>query len=87
MSSALVGLIGFVGLIVPHLVRLIFGSDHRIVIPLSGIFGAVTLALCDLGTRLLRAPLGTELPVGAITAALGAPLLIYLLVKGDGAHE
>ena len=71
------GSVGYVGLIVPHLVRLAAGSDNRFVIPLSAIAGAIFVVLADTIARTAIAP--RELPVGAITALIGAPLFIYLL--------
>lgn len=71
------GAIGFVGLLVPHVVRRIFGPDHRLLLPLSFFLGAIFLIISDLVARTVIAP--AELPVGAVTAALGAPLFIYLL--------
>lgn len=76
-SVAVSGLIGFVGLIVPHLVRLLLGADHRVVVPASALLGAAFLVVCDTCARTLLAP--TELPVGAITALLGGPLFLFLL--------
>ena len=83
-ASALVGLsvaasgsVGYVGLIVPHLVRLAFGSDNRLVVPLSAIAGGIFVVMADTVSRTAIAP--RELPVGAITALIGAPLFIYLL--------
>ncbi|MBW4614441.1 MAG: iron ABC transporter permease [Desmonostoc vinosum HA7617-LM4] len=74
------GLIGFVGLIVPHGVRLIVGTDHRFVLPLSALAGAWLLTFADLLSRL-----GTvELPVGSVTALLGSPLFIWLLYRRSG---
>ena len=73
------GSVGYVGLIVPHLLRLAFGSDNRIVVPMSAIAGAAFVVLADLAARVAIAP--RELPVGAVTALLGAPLFIYLLRK------
>jgi iron complex transport system permease protein len=73
------GLIGFVGLMVPHIIRLIFGPDHRLLLPASFIFGGIFLALCDLVARVIIAP--AELPVGVITAILGGPFFIWLLRK------
>ena len=72
-----VGTIGFVGIIVPHAVRLIFGPDHRSLLPLSALVGAVLLILADTASRTLIPP--TEIPVGIITAFLGAPFFIFLL--------
>ncbi len=83
-ASALVGLsvaasgsVGYVGLIVPHLIRLIVGSDNRLVIPFSALTGGIFVVLADTVARTAIAP--RELPVGAITALIGAPLFIYLL--------
>jgi len=73
------GSIGFVGLIVPHTVRLIGGPDHRILLPVSFFSGAVFLEVCDILARTLLSP--AELPVGAVTAAIGAPLFIGLLLR------
>jgi iron complex transport system permease protein len=73
------GSVGYVGLIVPHLVRLSVGSDNRLVVPFSALAGAVFVVLADTAARTLIAP--RELPVGAITALIGAPLFIYLLRK------
>jgi len=78
--TALTGPIGFVGLIVPHALRLRFGSDHRLLLPCSFLYGAAFLVACDILSRtLLRA---TEIPVGVITALLGGPLFIALLRSG-----
>jgi iron complex transport system permease protein len=74
---AVVGVIGFVGLVVPHAVRLLVGSDHRVLLPLSFLGGAAFLALADLVARLALAP--TEIPVGVITAFVGVPLFLVLL--------
>ena len=71
------GVIGFVGLIVPHIIRIIIGPDHRILVPASILAGASFLVIMDTLARTLMAP--TEIPVGIITAMLGAPFFIYLL--------
>jgi iron complex transport system permease protein len=71
------GLIGFVGLIVPHLARMAFGSDHRLLIPVASLGGATFLIAADTLARVLISP--SELPVGVITAFLGAPFFLYLL--------
>ena len=76
-SVSVCGLIGFVGLIVPHSVRLIFGPDHRLLIPSSALIGASFLIASDTLARTLLAPV--ELPVGVVTAAFGGPFFIYLL--------
>lgn len=73
------GLIGFIGLIIPHMVRIMVGPDHRLLLPTVAILGAVVLILADLLARVLLAP--EELPVGIVTALLGAPFFIYLLRK------
>jgi len=72
-----VGTIGFVGIIIPHAVRLIWGPDHRFLLPLSVLTGAVFLILVDLVARTVLAP--TEVPIGVITAICGAPFFLYLL--------
>src|SRR5713101_3809974 len=78
-SVASSGSVGYVGLVVPHLVRLSFGSDNRIVIAASALAGAAFVIVADTVARTIIAP--RELPVGAITALIGAPLFIYLLRK------
>ncbi len=72
-----VGTIGFVGIIVPHAVRLIWGPDHRSLLPLSAIVGAILIILADTASRTLLPP--TEIPVGVITAFIGAPFFLFLL--------
>ena len=79
VSVAASGSVGYVGLIVPHLIRLIVGSDNRLVIPFSAISGAIFVVAADTIARIAIAP--RELPVGAITALIGAPMFIYLLRK------
>lgn len=76
-SVSVGGLIGFVGLIVPHAVRFLFGTDYRVVLPFSALLGALTLSFADLIAR--SGPI--ELPVGIITSLLGAPIFIFLLYK------
>ena len=76
-SVAVSGLIGFVGLIVPHLLRLVVGSDHRVLVPACALFGAAFLMLADTLARTILAP--TELPVGALTSLVGGPLFLVLL--------
>ncbi len=76
-AVAVSGLIGFVGVIVPHTVRLLFGASYRLVVPLSVIFGAAFMILADLVGRLLIAP--AEIPIGVITAFLGAPFFLAIL--------
>jgi ABC-type Fe3+-siderophore transport system permease subunit len=79
-SVASSGSVGYVGLVVPHLVRLSFGSDNRLVIPAAAIGGATFVIIADTLARTVIAP--RELPVGAITALIGAPLFVYLLRRG-----
>jgi len=79
ISVAASGSVGYVGLIVPHIIRLISGSDNRLVVPFSAVAGAIFVVLADTVARVAIAP--RELPVGAITALIGAPLFIYLLRK------
>ena len=71
------GAIGYVGLLVPHVMRMMFGSDYRVLIPASAFGGAIAIVLADTLARTVVAP--TELPVGAMTAIVGAPVFIYLL--------
>ena len=75
------GSVGYVGLIVPHLIRLSIGSDNRLVVPFSALAGAVFVVFADMVARTAIAP--RELPVGAITALVGAPLFIFLLRRGS----
>ena len=77
LAVSVSGAIGYVGLLVPHLMRTFFGSDYRLLIPTSAIGGAIVVVLADTLARTLVAP--TELPVGALTAMFGAPVFIYLL--------
>lgn len=79
-AVAAAGLIGFVGLVVPHLVRLLVGPDHRVLLPASLLAGATLLLFADLIARLALAP--AELPIGIVTAFIGAPFFLYLLVRG-----
>jgi iron complex transport system permease protein len=76
-AVSFVGTIGFVGIIIPHAVRLIWGADHRFLLPLSVLTGAIFLILADLIARTALAP--TEIPIGVITALCGAPFFLYLL--------
>jgi iron complex transport system permease protein len=74
------GPIGFIGIIVPHLVRLVVGAGHRLVLPAATFFGATFLVLCDTLARTLLAPI--ELPVGIITALIGGPFFLWMLLRG-----
>lgn len=81
-SVSVCGLIGFVGLIVPHMARILLGADHRLILPSSALMGASFLIFSDTLARTLLAPI--ELPVGVITAGFGGPFFIYLLRKRKG---
>ena len=78
-AVSLAGPIGFIGIVVPHLVRLMVGVDHRVVLPASALFGASFLVVCDLAARTLLAPV--EIPVGVVTAMIGGPFFLWLLVR------
>ncbi len=79
VAVSLSGLIGFIGLIVPHAVRLLCGPDHRQLLPMCAIAGAIFLVVCDTFARTVIAP--QQLPVGIITAIIGGPFFLFLLVK------
>lgn len=79
------GIIGFVGLIVPHISRLIVGPDNRILVPFSAISGAIFLTFADLLARIILKPM--EIPIGIITAAFGGPFFLYLLIKSKQKSE
>ena len=79
LSVTTVGVIGFIGLVVPHLVRLVAGSDHRIVVPASALGGGALLVVADTLARTIMAP--RQLPVGALTAAIGVPLFLVLMSR------
>lgn len=76
---AMTGAIGFVGLVVPHLVRLVMGADHRSLLPLSGLVGAALVLLADLAARTIVVP--AELPIGILTSLIGGPFFIWLLLR------
>jgi iron complex transport system permease protein len=78
-AVSLGGPIGFIGIVVPHLVRLMVGSDHRVVLPAAALVGAGFLVACDVAARTLLSPI--ELPVGIITAMIGGPFFLWLLVR------
>lgn len=80
-AVAVAGLIGFVGLMVPHMVRLTLGPDHRALLPASFLGGAIVLVLADLIARTVLAPV--EIPVGIVTALIGGPFFLWLLVRGE----
>jgi iron complex transport system permease protein len=76
------GLIGFVGIIVPHVIRLLTGWSYRVIVPLSLVYGATFLIIADLGARTLVAP--AELPIGVVTAFIGAPFFLLVLRTTKG---
>ena len=78
-SVALTGVIGFVGLVVPHVVRLLAGPDHRLLLPVSILFGAALMLIADLLARTLVLP--AELPIGILTACIGGPFFLWLLLR------
>lgn len=84
-SVAVAGMIGFVGLVAPHMIRLILGPDHRGVIPCAALLGAILLLCADLAARTMAAP--AELPIGIVTSLIGAPLFLWLIMRGRSAEE
>jgi len=84
-AVAVSGLIGFVGIVVPHVVRLALGASFRVVLPLSLLLGAAFLVLADVAARTALAP--AELPIGVVTACVGAPFFAYLLRRGREASQ
>lgn len=82
-AVAVAGPIGFIGLIIPHIVRSLVGVDYRLVIPFSAIFGAILLVYADVASRFISYPF--ESPVGIVTALIGAPFFLYLSRKGENA--
>jgi iron complex transport system permease protein len=86
ITVAFVGVIGFVGLVAPHMMRKLVGDDYRFLVPASAMAGALVLIFADTFARLIIEPV--ILPVGAVTSFLGAPLFLILLMKGAGrAHD
>lgn len=79
LSVTTVGVIGFIGLVVPHLIRIVAGSDHRVVLPASALAGGTLLVIADTLARTIMAP--RQLPVGALTAAIGVPLFLILMSR------
>lgn len=78
-AVAISGIIGFIGLMIPHIARLLCGSNHRILLPCASLMGALMAIMADLAARLLVIP--SELPIGLVTSALGAPFLLWLLCR------
>jgi iron complex transport system permease protein len=83
-AVAVAGVVGFVGLIVPHLIRLVAGPDHRVLLPASALGGAAMLLFADLAARTVAAP--AELPLGVVTALIGGPFLLVLMLRTRKAH-
>lgn len=81
-AVAVAGIVAFAGLVVPHLVRLIAGPDHRIVLPMSAILGASLVITADVAARMLLSP--AELPLGIVMAAIGAPIFLHLVLRRGG---
>jgi iron complex transport system permease protein len=81
-SVAVSGGIGFVGIVVPHLLRLLIGPDNRYLLPASGLLGAIMLLLADAVSRTIVAP--AELPIGIVTATVGAPFFLWILLRRRG---
>ena len=81
VSTAIVGIISFVGLVVPHICRILIGSDHRYLIPFSIFVGGALVLLADTIGRMLVKPY--EIPAGIIMAVIGAPFFLYLLRRSD----
>ncbi|MNP60478.1 putative siderophore transport system permease protein YfiZ precursor [compost metagenome] len=79
-SVAVAGPIAFVGIIIPHIVRYLVGSDYRWVIPYAAVLGAILLVIADVGSRYIAMP--KEVPVGVMTAILGVPFFVYIARKG-----
>ncbi|MEP0175211.1 MAG: iron ABC transporter permease [Paraglaciecola sp.] len=82
LATALCGIIGFVGLVVPHICRTLFGADHRYLVPACGVFGGGLMLVADISSRSLFPPL--EIPIGIVTSAVGAPFFLYLLATQKG---
>lgn len=85
ISVALVGKIGFIGLIIPHITRFLVGSDYRAVIPCAGILGGVFLVFCDVISRFVNYPF--ETPIGIITSIIGVPFFLYLIKRKGGGSQ
>jgi iron complex transport system permease protein len=85
LAVAFTGVIGFVGLIVPHALRLVAGPGHRFLLPASALMGGALLVLADLAARCVVAP--AELPIGILTALLGAPFFLWLLLRAKTAWQ
>jgi iron complex transport system permease protein len=78
-AVAVAGVVGFVGIIVPHLIRLLAGPDHRVVLPASALLGGSLVLIADVAARMALRP--AELPLGVVTAIIGAPIFLHMVVK------
>lgn len=78
-TVAFAGTIGFVGLVIPYILRLLFKSNYQLILPLSAVFGSILLVVADTISRTIVAP--SEIPIGILTAMLGAPVFILILIK------
>lgn len=83
-SVAFTGMIGFIGLVAPHIARRLVGASHVVLLPMSALVGGILMVVADMGARLIFAP--TELPVGIVTALIGAPFFLFLLVVKKGRY-
>lgn len=83
-AVSVVGIIGWIGLMVPHITRMLLGSDNRLVLPMSGVVGAILMLMAD---NVVRISSGVELPVGVLTTLIGAPFFAYLIRKTKGGWE
>lgn len=83
-AVSIAGTVGFIGLVIPHVTRYFVGTDYRLIIPVSAVFGSLLLVISDIGARLVNAPF--ETPVGAITACIGVPFFLYL-ARREGRGE
>jgi iron complex transport system permease protein len=78
-TVAVAGVVGFVGIVVPHLVRILAGPDHRVVLPGAALLGATLVLIADVAARMLLRP--AELPLGVVMAIIGAPVFLHMVVK------
>ena len=79
-AVSFVGVIGFIGLVIPHILRILLGPDNRIIMPLSMFAGAAFILICDFLSHIIAPYYGT-LPIGVVTSLIGAPIFIYLLIR------
>ena len=84
-SVSFAGLLGFVGLIIPHIGRKLVGGEHRYLLPFCAFFGAAFVTVCDLAARLIFNPY--EIPVGIIMSFIGGPFFVFLLLNKKGGHR